>query len=195
MIATGGLPRGLALAAVVAAGVVGAAGAALAAGPVGDDGHLDPAAFELVVPGVSRAEVDERLGEPYLSSSAVVVAGEIDLFVDEITFGPRSGGRPRPTEDVHFYDYRPDAHPSEFARIVFRKDRVWYALLPPRAGEATLESARALHGRDFETTTVQHGSRHVRWTTRIHRIPALGVGVVEWSQRGVTHRLVFPPER
>jgi hypothetical protein len=96
---------------------------------------------------------------------------------------------------VHYYDYRPDAHPSELARIVFRQDEVWYALLPPRAGESTVESARTLYGRDLMTTTVERRSGHLIWVTRIHRIPELGVGVVEWTARGVTHRLVFPPER
>jgi hypothetical protein len=90
---------------------------------------------------------------------------------------------------------RPNDHPSELARIVFRQDKVWYALLPPRASEATLESARALYGRDFVTNTVRRQSGHLIFVTRIHRIPELGVGVVEWSAKGVTHRLVFPPER
>jgi hypothetical protein len=163
-------------------------------GPVNAAGHLDSAAFEFVRPGVDRAEVDRRLGEPYISSPSVVIAGEVDLFLDEITIGRRTAGTPRPTEDVHFYDYRPAAHPGELARIVFREGRVWYALLPPRPGEATVEGARALYGRELTTTTVQRRGGHVITTTRIHRIPELGVGVVEWTGRGVTHRLVFPPE-
>jgi hypothetical protein len=86
---------------------------ALASGPVDDAGHLDPAAFAFVEPGVSRAEVDRRLGPPYISSPSVVAAGEIDLFIDGVSIGSSRGRQPRQTEEVHYYDYRPDAHPSK----------------------------------------------------------------------------------
>jgi hypothetical protein len=170
--------------------------AAAASGPVAADGHLDAAAFEFVKPGVTRAEVDRRLGKPWVSSPSVVVAGIIDLFVDEVPLGGDGGPRkPQPTEDVHYYEYRPDAHPSEFARIVFKaKGTVWYAMLPSPPGEKTFEEAKARYGPDFVTTTIQRKTGHLVWVFKTHRLPEIGVGFVEEPRRGLTHRLVFPPE-
>jgi hypothetical protein len=167
---------------------------ALAAGPITTDGHLDAAAFEFVKPGVPRKEVDKRLGAPWVSSPSVVIAGEIDLFVDAVPLfdGPR---KPRPTEDVHYYEYRPDDHPSEFARIVFKaKGTVWYAQLPLRPGESTLEEAKARYGPAFVTTTSERRTGHLVTVLSVHRLPELGVGFVEVRPHGLTHRLVFPPE-
>lgn len=170
--------------------------AAAFSGPIATDGHLDAAAFEFVKPGVTRAEVDRRLGKPWVSSPSVVIAGTIDLFVDEVPVDGGGGPRkPQPTEDVHYYEYRPDAHPSEFARIVFKaKGTVWYAMLPPRPDEKTLEEAKTRYGPDFVTRTIQKKAGHLVWVLTIHRLPEIGVGFLEEARRGLTHRLVFPPE-
>lgn len=171
--------------------------AATLTGAVDDEtGHLNAAAFDFVKPGVSRADVDQRLGTPYVSSESVVAAGRIDLFVDQApTEEPTKKRAPVATEDVHFYEYRPDKFPSEFARIVFRQDgTVWYAMLPPKATEATVEKAEARYGAPFVKTKIHKKDGHIRSVTVIHRIPDLGVGLVEVPGRGITHRLVFPPE-
>lgn len=173
----------------------------LAAAPLGavDDetGHLSPAAFDFVMPGVTRTEVDQRLGPPFVSSESVVAAGRIDLFVDQApTDEPAKKRAPVAMEDVHYYEYRPEKFPSEFARIVFRHDgTVWYAMLPPKATDATVDKAHARYGKPFVKNKIQKRDGHVLSVTVVHRIPELGVGLIEVPSRGVTHRLVFPPEK
>jgi hypothetical protein len=162
----------------------------------GDDGHLSPALFDFVKPGVTRAEVDKRLGDPYVSSVSVVVADRIDLFLDEAPTEESNPQRaPQPTEGVHYYDYRPDKFPSEYARIVFRKDKVWYAMLPPKSLDTSVEQAQARYGKPFVTNKIHKADGHILSVIVVHRIPDLGVGLVEVPGRGITHRLVFPPEK
>jgi len=156
------------------------------------DGHLSPAAFDFVKPGAARSEVDSRLGEPYVSSSSVVVKGEIDLFVDEMPTGP-STRAPQPTEDVHYYEYRPRAHSSEFARIVFRQDKVWYAMLPPRPSERIREQIFSRYGNVFEEERIHRRSGHILMVEVILWLEKQGLGFVEKPGRGITHRIVFPP--
>lgn len=84
-----------------------------ATGAIDETGHLNPAAFDFVKPGVSRADVDQRLGTPYVSSESVVAAGRIDLFADQApTEKPTKKHAPVVTEDVHFYEYCPHKFPS-----------------------------------------------------------------------------------
>lgn len=168
----------------------------VATGAVADDGHLDAAAFEFVKPGVARAEVNKRLGDPRVSSPLVVAADRIDLFVDDAPTEDSNLQRaPQPTEDVHYYDYQPVKFPSEYARIVFRKDKVWYAMLPPRPTESSVEKAKSRYGEDFVSTKKHKKSGHILGVFNVHRIPAQGVGLVEVPGQGITHRLVFPPEK
>lgn len=156
-------------------------------------GHLSPTAFEFVLPGVRRGEVDRRLGKPYISSSSVVVKGQIDLFVDALTAQRSEGDKPRPTEDVHYYEYRPRQHSSEFARIVFRGDNIWYAMLPPHSGERTRGNLIAYHGDEFEEQKLHRG-RHVLSVDVILWFRKKGLAFIEKPGRGITHRVVFPAE-
>lgn len=170
--------------------------AAASTSAVDETSHLDPAAFDFVKPGVARAEVDKRLGDPYVSSVSVVAADRIDLFLDEApTEESNPQGAPQPTEDVHYYDYRPDKFSSEYARIVFRKDKVWYAMLPPKSLDTSVEKAQARYGKPFVTSKIHKADGHILSVIVVHRIPDLGVGLVEVPGRGITHRLVFPPEK
>ena len=167
---------------------------AAAATFVDSTGHLSPAAFDFVKPGVTRAEVDKRLGAPFISSESVVTKGQIDLFVDEPPT-QESSRAPVETEDVHFYEYRPEKFPLEFVRIVFRGDAVWYAQLPPQSSERTKKDLLGRYGADsFKLTNVERGPAHLRRTVTIYRIPQKGIAFVA-SGNTVTHRVVFPPER
>jgi hypothetical protein len=158
-------------------------------------GHLSPTAFQFVVPGVSRSEVDRRLGKPYMSSISVVAKGRIDLFVDEIPSEPSNPQRaPQPTEDVHYYDYRPASFVSEYARIVFRRDKVWYAMLPPQSGEKTRVEIIAHYGNVFEEDKVHRRSGHILSVDVILWLRKNGLAFVEKPSRGITHRVVFPVE-
>lgn len=157
-------------------------------------GHLSPTAFEFVVPGVRRGEVDKRLGKPYISSPSVVVRGRIDLFVDELTMQPPGKGKPQPTEEVHYYDYRPMQHSSEFARIVFRGDKIWYAMLPPHSGERTRGEVIAYYGNVFEEQKVHRRHGHVLSVDVILWLRKKGLAFIEKPGQGITHRVVFPAE-
>jgi hypothetical protein len=170
--------------------------AAVSTGAIDENGHLNPAAFDFVKPGVTRAEVDKRLGNPYVSSVSVVAADRIDLFLDEAPTKASNPKRaPQPTEDVNYYDYRPDKFPSEYARIVFRKDKVWYAMLPPKSLDTSVEKAQARYGKPFVTSKIQKANGHILFVVMVHCIPDLGVGLVEVPGAGITHRLVFPPDK
>lgn len=170
-----------------------------AAAIVGADGYLSPEAFEFVLPGVTRKEVDRRLGGPWVSSPSIVVSGQIDLFVDSLSPQKGPGGPPYETEDVHYYEYRPDAHVSQFARIVFRGREVWYAQLPPRVGERSRTEVESRYGPAPDVTVLRAGSRHLPKRYNVHRWPARGLAFVEDlgaanDPRGaITHRVVFPP--
>ena len=147
------------------------------------------------MPGVARADVDRRLGEPYISSISVVAAGEIDLHPGDLpSFGRGPRRSPRPTVDVHFYEYRPAGHMFEHARIVFRDGRVWYAMLPPPQDERTRNAVVARYGNVFEEETVERRSGHVRRTEFILWARKTGLAFVERPGEGITHRVVFPPE-
>ena len=157
-------------------------------------GHLSSTAFEFVEPGVRRGEVDKRLGKPYISSISVVAQGRIDLFLDEAPTEPSNPRRaPQPTEDVHYYDYRPDKFPSEYARIVFRKDKIWYAMLPTH-GEKTRGEVIARYGNVFEEQKVQRRSGHVLSVDVILWLRKNGLAFIEKPGQGITHRVVFPTE-
>lgn len=169
---------------------------ATAIGPIGNDDHLNTVAFEFIKPGVTRAEVDKRLGEPYVSSISVVIANHIDLFVDEAPSADASPAKiAQPTENVHYYEYRPDKFPSEYARIVFRKGKVWYAMLPLRPSEMSVDKAEQRYGKKFIASKLQKKAGHLLSVMNIYRLPDKGVGLVEVPGRGMTHRLVFPPEK
>jgi hypothetical protein len=157
-------------------------------------GHLSPTAFEFVMPGVRRDEVDKRLGKPYVSSDSVVVRGQIDFFVGSTIVQPPDEKMPRPwpMEDVHYYEYRPEQHSSEFARIVFRQDTVWYAMLPPQSGEGTREEVIAHYGNVFEEDKVHHRSGHILSVNVILWLRKNGLAFIEKPGQGITHRVVFP---
>lgn len=156
-------------------------------------GHLSPMAFEFVVPGVRRGEVDKRLGKPYISSPSVVVQGRIDLFLDEApTEQSKPQRAPQPTEDVHYYDYRPDKFPSEHARIVFRGDKIWYAMLPPLNGEKTRAEIMTRYGNVFEEQKVHRRDGHIRSVDVILWLRKKGLAFVEKPGRGIIYRVVFP---
>ena len=127
----------------------------------------------------------------------MVIAGRIDLFVDEVPTKESNPQRaPQPIEHVHYYEYRPKKFPSEYARIVFRKDnKVWYAMLPPRPTESSVEKAKSRYVEDFVSTKKHKKSGHILSVFNVHRIPSQGVGLVEVPGQGITHRLVFPPEK
>jgi hypothetical protein len=172
------------------------AAAAVSTGAVDETGHLNPAGFDFVKPGVTRAEVDKRLGKPYVSSPSVVVKGQIDLFVDEAPTEESNPQRaPQPTEDVHYYEYRPDKFGSEYARIVFRKDnKVWYAMLPPHSGEKTREEVIARYGNVFEEQKIHRRSGHILSVEVILWLRKKGLAFIEKPGQGITHRVVFPVE-
>jgi hypothetical protein len=166
-------------------------------------GHLSPEAFEFVVPGLTRKEVDRRLGKPSLSGKAEIRKGRIapfehSIILSDLPLGPRPRG-PYETETVTYYEYSSDVRPSERATITFRADTVWYAELPPRASERSRAEIERRYGPGVEVATVQQGTRHLPdWVTvykwRTHGIAFLeghaGVG----TPRAIRHRVVFPPE-
>lgn len=157
------------------------------------NGHLSPMAFEFVVPGVRRGEVDKRLGKPYISSTSVVVQGQIDLFLDDAPTKQSDPPRaPQPTEEVRYYDYRPDKFPSEHARIVFRGDKIWYAMLPPLHGEKTRAEIMARYGHVFEEQKVHRRDGHILSVDVILWLSKKGLAFVEKPSRGITYRVVFP---
>jgi hypothetical protein len=157
-------------------------------------GHLSPAAFEFVMPGVTRREVDKRLGKPYVSSGSVVVQGRIDLFVDEPRMQPPGNGKPQLTEEVRYYDYRPRGHASEFARIVFRGDKIWYAMLPAHSAQATRAGVIATYGNVFEEQKLHRKDGHVLTVDVILWLRKKGLAFIEKPGEGITHRVVFPAE-
>lgn len=157
-------------------------------------GHLSPTAFDFVVPGVRRGEVDKRLGKPYVSSISLVAQGQIDLFLDAApTVHSNRQHAPQPTEDVHYYDYRPDEFSSEYARIVFRNDNIWYAMLPVH-DERTRGEVIARYGNIFEEQKVQRRRGHVLSVDVILWLRKKGLAFVEKPGQGITHRVVFPAE-
>lgn len=156
-------------------------------------GHLSPTAFDFVVPGMARGEVDRRLGRPYISSVSVVAVGRIDLFADELVQLP-GNDKPQPTEEVRYYDYRPRQHSSEFARIVFRGERVWYAMLPTQSGARTREEVIAYYGNVFEEQKVHRRRGHILSVDVILWLRKRGLAFVEKPGQGLTHRVVFPAE-
>lgn len=169
--------------------------ALLAASAIADaKGHLSPAAFEFVKPGVTRAQVDERLGTPFVSSIGVVAKGEIDLFVDELPPPPKPGARRRETEPIHYYEFRTEKFPLEFARIVFRGDTVWYAQLPPKATERTRQAILERYGAAFKESVIERNQGNIARKYSVHRLPAKGLAFVEHGGK-ITHRVVFPAEK
>lgn len=154
-------------------------------------GHLSPAAFDFVEPGVTRAEVERRLGKPWVSSETVIAKGEIDLFVDQLP-PRRPNAKPRETETVRYYEYRPEDHPLEYARIVFRGDRVWYAQLPPQTTERTPKDLLGRYGPVFVENRFERSTGDLVRKYVIHRIPDRGLAFVEHGG-AITHRVVFPP--
>ena len=159
------------------------------------NGHLSPAAFEFVVPGVRRGEVDKRLGKPYISSASVVMQGQIDLFLANApTEQSKPQRAPQPSEDVHYYDYRPDKFPLEYARIVFRGDQIWYAMLPPLNGEKARAQIMVRYGTVFDEQKVHRRNGHILSVDVILWLRKKGLAFVEKPGRGITHRVVFPAQ-
>jgi hypothetical protein len=174
-----------------------------AAAIVGADGYLSPEAFEFVMPGVTRHEVDRRLGKPALSGKAEIPKGRIapfenSIFLSDLPFGTRSRG-PYETETVTSYEYSSDIRPSERATITFRGDTVWYAELPPRTSERSRVEIERRYGPGVEVTTVQKGTRHLPDWVTVYKWRSQGVAFLEGhvgvgTPRAIRHRVVFPPE-
>jgi hypothetical protein len=166
-------------------------------------GHLSSEAFEFVVPGVTRKEVDARLGKPSLSGKAEIPKGRIapfepSIILSDLPFGTRPRG-PYETETVTSYEYSSDVRPSERATITFRADTVWYAELPPRASERTRAEIERRYGPGVEVTTVQKGTRHLPDWVTVYKWRSRGVAFLEGhagvgTPRAIRHRVVFPPE-
>jgi hypothetical protein len=174
-----------------------------AASIVGPDGYLSPEAFEFVRPGVTRKEVDARLGKPSLSGKAEIRKGRIapfehSIILSDLPFGTRPRG-PYETETVTSYEYSSDVRPSERATITFRADTVWYAELPPRAFERTRAEIERRYGPGVEVTTVQKGTRHLPDWVTVYKWGSHGIAFLEGhagvgTPRAIRHRVVFPPE-
>ena len=167
----------------------------LAASPIADeDGHLSPAVFSFVKPGVELAQVEKALGEPFAKGPAVTPKGEVNLFVNEPILAPsKPGQKPRPVEQVLWLDYRTESSPLEFARVVVRDGKVWYAMLPPQTSERSVEKLKKRYGDRFVRTDVTRNDGHSVEVLRIWRLPQDGLAFVE-AKEGITHRVVFPAE-
>ena len=158
------------------------------------------ASFTFVKPGETTvAQSLHRLGAPAVDYPAWVTAGKMDWEIAAQT--PDSLDHlPKPHEEVRvleWYDARDESRPA--AKLVFRRDVLWYALVPLTASESTPAKLEERYGRKPSNFVEGRLDADVGHSLTVYGYPDLGIAYVRDSSDDVDGvpsfrtKAIFPP--
>ena len=143
----------------------------------------------------------ERCGAPFLDYETAVFADEIDPFVSmdepehyrwQLEESRRTG---RNLVSVYVLEYRNPSASWEYAKLVFRDGRLWYALLPPAFWESLFIGIELGHLRKPAERRIPVQAFDFRYTATIWTYPDLGVGYLRTIGPRVEAKILFAPEK
>jgi hypothetical protein len=141
-------------------------------------GHMSPAQFDFVRLGETTPQVTKTRGEPWLAYRTSIFDGEIDPFIslDEpehyawpILQSRRTGKK---LVTVYGMEYRNPSYTAEYAKLVFRDRKVYYALLPTRIWERSSAGLKLRYGRKLTVQRIPVQEFDVRYTAELWSDPA-----------------------
>jgi len=171
---------------------------AAARAQAGDE--FGPARFAFLKPHKTLLkEAHKLLGEPYLDYETSVFADEIDPLVSDddpthtaaqVEYSHKTG---RKLIDVYVLEYRSEAVPGQYARLVFDAGVLWYALVPLTVSEDNPAKLVDRYGRKPEVRDIKIDDGDVRYTAHLFQYPDLGVAYLQKVGKAFEAKVVFPP--
>ena len=165
-------------------------------------GHMSPGEFAFIRLGETTPDqVTKTRGEPWLAYETSIFDGEVNPFISmdepehyawQVEQSRRTGKK---LVSVYVLEYRNPRFTSEYAKLVFRDGKLYYALLPTRMWERSSAGLKLRYGRKLTVQRIPVQEFDLRYTAELWSDPGLGIAYFRTTGPLFEAKIIFSPEK